>query len=84
MTYVGGLCSGIGMTDTAKATAANVRAEMGRHKTTQADLGAVLGLSQASVSLRIQGKVPFSVAELAKVAAHFGVSIETLIAGVAA
>lgn len=72
------------MNNTPNATAgANVRAEMARRAISQASLGEALGLSQASVSLRLNGKVAFSIDELARAAGLFGVSLETLVAGVA-
>ena len=57
---------------------------MARRASSQASLGEGLGLSQASVSLRLNGKVAFSIDELARAAGLFGVSLETLVAGVAA
>lgn len=73
------------MTSThAERVAAEVRAEMGRHRVTQAQLGQVLGLHQMSVSRRLAGEVPFDVDELYKVAVFLGCPVSRLIPEVAA
>lgn len=73
------------MTDTASArTGANIRAEMARHKVSQTTLAAHLGISQASLSDRIRGKVPVDVNELDALAEFFGVPAAAFIASVPA
>lgn len=57
----------------------NVRAEMARRKVTQRDLAEGLGLSQASVSKRLMGAVPWDVNELAAVASLLGVELSVLV-----
>jgi transcriptional regulator with XRE-family HTH domain len=66
------------------AAGRNIRAEMGRRKLSQAALGQIVGLSQASLSLRLNGNVAFTIDELVKIAAGLDVSLETLTEGVAA
>ena len=63
-----------------EATAANVRALLAYHRATQHDLAALLNVSQATVSRRIAGEVPFDVDELAAIASHYGTTVERLVA----
>jgi transcriptional regulator with XRE-family HTH domain len=67
------------MTTNAEQVAANVRAEMARHRVTQAQLATVLGLHQMSVSRRLNGEVPFDVNELVAVADYLGVDPAALL-----
>lgn len=60
-----------------------VRAALARRRLSQSDLGQHLGLSQAAVSRRLLGEVPFDIAELAAVAAFLDVPLDAL-TGVAA
>lgn len=60
--------------------ALEVRALMGRHRVSQKELAAYLGLSQPSVSNRLNGAVEWSVDELDKVAGRFDVPITQLFA----
>lgn len=53
--------------------AAEVRALRGRYSVSQAALGGILGLSQPQVSLRLRGKVPFTLEEIDALAEAFGV-----------
>ena len=62
---------------TATTIAANVRAEVARTRTSQANLAAILNLSQSSVSMRLRGATPFSAHELATIATHLGVPVTT-------
>jgi transcriptional regulator with XRE-family HTH domain len=65
--------------------AANVRAELGRHSRSQADLGQALGRSQPYVSRRLSGKVAFGVDEVEQIASWLGVPVGVLLGeGVAA
>lgn len=56
------------MPDLTEEIAANVRAELARKRSTQAQLAAELGITQQSVSAKLLGKRPFSIAEVAKAA----------------
>lgn len=47
-----------------EAVAAEVRAEMGRQRKTQAELASVLGITTATAARRLSGAVPFDVVEL--------------------
>lgn len=62
--------------------AAEVRALMGRHKVTQAQLAEVLGLSsQGAVSYRLNGTQEFKLSELDALAEYFGTTVEELVGG---
>lgn len=61
--------------------AANVRAEMARHRVTQTQIAAALGFSQAAVSRRLRGSVPFDVTELAVVAGLLRLPVTALVDG---
>lgn len=58
---------------------ANIRAELARKAMTQKDLADVLKLSQASVSERLVGKVPWRVDELTRLAEVLGVPVVVLL-----
>lgn len=62
----------------------NVRAEMIRRGRTQDALASRLGLSQAAVSKRLNGRTPWDVNELAAIAALLEVPLATLLDGVEA
>lgn len=53
---------------------------MARRKVTQTDLAGALGLSQQSISRRVNGALPFDVAELEAVAAFLAVPLSALLA----
>jgi transcriptional regulator with XRE-family HTH domain len=73
------------MHNTATAAASvNVRAEMARRGLSQKALGELVGMSQASLSLRLNSHVAFTIDELAAIGRALGVSLETLTEGVAA
>jgi transcriptional regulator with XRE-family HTH domain len=55
--------------------AEEVRALMGRRKTTGAQLARAIGVPQASLQRRLSGKYPFDVDLLADIAAYFGVPV---------
>lgn len=55
-----------------------VRAEMARARFSQQRIADALGLSQAAVSRRLTGEVPFSATELAVVAKLLNVRVGTL------
>lgn len=55
-------------TDIEKITSANIRAELARAQVTQIALAEYLGISQASVSAKLKGKTPWSLAEVGAVA----------------
>lgn len=66
----------LGNTDTVAVTvAANVRAELGRHRKTYTDLAAHLGIGKQTVSARMSGSVPFDVVELASIAKWLQVDV---------
>lgn len=68
------------MSETITASvAAEVRAEMARQNVPQRELGDVIGLSQGAAWRRLQGRVPFDVAELAAVAEWLKVPITQLL-----
>lgn len=53
---------------------------MARRRVSQAAMARHLGVSQAAVSRRLQGVVPFDVVELERVADLLKVSVDTLMA----
>jgi transcriptional regulator with XRE-family HTH domain len=67
------------MSNTAVDVAMNVRVELARRRVRQTDLAECLGLSQAAVSRRLSGAVPFDVNELAAAAALLGVPAASLL-----
>lgn len=60
-------------------TGANVRAEMARRGVSQVALAEHMGKTQAAISARILGRVPFDINELTSVAAFLGVPLTALI-----
>jgi transcriptional regulator with XRE-family HTH domain len=56
------------------AVAAEVRAEMGRRRITQAELAAGIGRTQQFVSRRISGDVAMDTDDIDQIARHLGVS----------
>jgi transcriptional regulator with XRE-family HTH domain len=58
-----------------EVAAAEVRAEMGRQRMSQAALGELLGRSQPYVWRRLVGEVPFDLAELELIATKLGVPV---------
>ena len=64
--------------------AAEVRAELARQGKTQREIGAVLGLPQPSVQLRLAGKRSFRAEELALLAEALRVPVSQFIPEVAA
>lgn len=52
---------------------------MGRQRATQADLAEALGKSQAYVSRRLNGEVPFDVDDLFRLAVFFDVEVTELL-----
>lgn len=63
-----------------EAVASEVRAEMGRQRKTQAELAAVLGIYSQTAARRLDGSVPFDVAELATVSRWLGIKMSDLLA----
>lgn len=59
--------------------AANIRAEMARQRIPQTAIAAALGITQQSVSNRINGRVPIDVDELAVFARLLGVPVASLL-----
>lgn len=62
-----------------EVVAAEVRAWMGRRRATQTDLASALNKSQAYVSRRLSGDVPFDIDDLYELAAFFKVDVPTLL-----
>jgi len=62
------------------AVAANIRAEAARTRTPQKAIAAALGISQQSVSQRLNGVVAIDVEELGVIAELLGVPDEVLLA----
>jgi transcriptional regulator with XRE-family HTH domain len=59
--------------------AREVRAELGRQQISGAALGRHLFLSQAAISRRLRGVLPFGVNELQTIAELFGLSLTALL-----
>lgn len=55
--------------------AAAVRTEVRKAELTQRELAAIIGVHQPNVSLRLRGKIPFTTAELGKIAAALNVPV---------
>lgn len=56
----------------------NIRAEMRRHNKTNNDIGKLLGISANAVSLKLNGKTPFTLDEIRKLADEFNCSLDYL------
>lgn len=67
-------------TSTDDRVAANVRAELARHRKGQQFLADGMGVSLMLISRRMSGQVSFSIAELYQIAKLLNVGINTLIA----
>ena len=59
--------------------AANVRAEFGRLRITQATAATATSISEAALSKRLNAKIPFDVDELAAIASLVGVEPAALL-----
>ena len=57
---------------------ANLRAEMKRHNKTNNDIGKILNISANSVSFKLNGKRPFTLDEIHKLADEFNCSLDYL------
>lgn len=64
--------------------AANIRAEMGRHRITQSTVAAHLGISQPSVSARLSGRTSIDVDDLFAISELIGVAPADLLTPAAA
>ena len=63
--------------------AGNIRALMGRHKTSQEKLAAeALGKKQPAISKRLSGEVAFDIDELLAIAHYFNVEVTVLLNGI--
>lgn len=58
-----------------------IRVLMARRREHQQDLAEVLGVTQSSVSLRLAGRVVWTVDELDALSDHYGVSVVALVRG---
>lgn len=56
----------------------NIRAEMRRHNKTNADVGKMLGITPNSVSFKLNGKRPFTLEEIRRLAEEFDCSLDYL------
>lgn len=65
---------------TPRTTASTVRAELARRRISGRELASLLNISERTVRRRLTGDTAFTAAELAVLAAHFGVAIESLLA----
>ncbi len=74
--------SALAFTRATEAVSGNIRAEMARKHFSQADLGRHLGLTQQSISARLNGRVVIDVDELAVIAELLGVESYELLAPV--
>lgn len=59
--------------------ATEVRAEMGRQRATQRIVGQILGKSQPQISARLLGELPFTTAELDKLAEAWSIPVTTFL-----
>src|SRR5688572_6346867 len=62
-----------------EVVAAEVRAWMGRRRATQTDLAKALDKSQAYISRRLSGEVPFDIDDLYRLAAFFEIEVTALL-----
>ena len=60
--------------------AANVRAELGRVNASQSKASGAIGMSQAALSKRLSGRLPFTVDELGYLADYLGVPVSVFFA----
>lgn len=67
--------------NTQQKTAAMVRAFAAANRLKQTDIAAVLGLSQRSAGLKMNGDVAWSLDDVQVMAKHFGITPEQLMAG---
>lgn len=63
-----------------ETVAANVRAELGRSRITQSRAAAETKISEAALSKRLNGRIPFDVDQIAALAALVGVDPSMLLA----
>lgn len=62
------------------AIAARVRGKLAEHGVLQAQAAAKLGITQPTFSRRLQGRPPFTLGELVKLAELLGLPLEQLVA----
>lgn len=68
------------MSDTVRrAIAGEVRAALARHQKTQREVGAVLGMSQPVLQIRLAGRRSFRAEEIAALAEWLGEPVDRLI-----
>jgi transcriptional regulator with XRE-family HTH domain len=63
------------MASTTESIAAEVRAEVARARRRSADVARVLDCSQSAASRKMNGQVPFTVADLARIADLLGIDV---------
>jgi len=71
------------MQKTTDAVTTAIRVEMTRHRLTQRDLATALGVTQATVSSRMNGHTDWSLGELRVIAEALGMSLVDLLADAA-
>jgi len=76
---LGGMRHRTPTTDIDEAVSAEVRAMLGRTRSTQKDLAEFLELSQPAISQRLLGRVPWTLRELQEAADYFDCSVTDLI-----
>jgi transcriptional regulator with XRE-family HTH domain len=62
--------------------AAEIRAELGRQRLSQADLARRLGVSRPWVSRRLSGQTALSIPDIARIAHELGVAVTPFVAPV--
>lgn len=65
-------------TEYVEAVAAEVRAELGRHRKSATELSKVLSISPQTCGRRLSGETPFDVSELVKIADWLGIPMSRL------
>jgi transcriptional regulator with XRE-family HTH domain len=69
---------------TQTTVAANVRAELARHRISQTSVAKHLGVSRQNVAQRLNGNVDFRISELITIAELVGIPVTTFLTDVAA
>lgn len=70
-----------GDVDVDASVSATVRALAAAHQTAHAGLAALVGVGTTQFSLKMQGKAPWKLREVARLAAYFDVTVDDLIHG---
>lgn len=78
MGAVSSTLSGMSVPSAQEDVAAEVRAQLARHRRTGADMARQLGWTQPYMSRRLTGQVPFDVNDLTAIAAVLGLQVTDL------